>query len=245
MEVFSRKISPEVYQRIKSNLERVRERIARACQSAGRSPDEITLIAVSKKKSPEEIAAAFELGQRDFGENYVQEWREKRETLSSLEKDGLRWHFIGRLQRNKCKYLAGKVELIHSIDSKQLLDELEKRVPPESVQKFLLQFNLSGEQTKGGFRELADISPLLKDYLADHWPKLELVGLMTMPPADALGDRALPYFERLAEIKERLEKQHQLKLPVLSMGMSSDLEAAIRAGSTCVRVGTAIFGPRL
>ncbi len=255
----------QIKDQIASRLESVRERIQKACSSAHRNPEEITIVAVSKKKTAREILAAAELGLLDFGENYVQEWREKSRELILLPK--INWHFIGHLQKNKCKYLAGRVALIHSIDSPALLDELQKRlekipsspgerespaqtqmegeIPPKPFQRVLLQVKLAPEETKGGFTDTSELKRTIELYLDGRWPRIQIRGLMTIPPLDATGEKARPYFQKLAHLRQQLEREFEIELPYLSMGMSSDLEWAIAEGATHVRIGTAIFGPRV
>ncbi len=223
-------------------LEAIRARMEAACRRAGRSPGEVTLVAVSKRKPPEAIRAAYELGCRDFGENYGQEFRDKARALQDLP--GLRWHFVGPLQRNKVKYVVGKTVLLHAVDSEPVIREIQKRASRLGhVQEVLVEVNLSGEATKAG------IPPGELDSLLDTFaetPNVRCVGLMTMPPASALGEAARPYFVRLRELLERTRKKprRNVELHHLSMGMTSDFDVAIEEGATLIRVGTALFGPR-
>ncbi len=194
-------------------------------------PGGVTLVAVSKTQPPEAIRAAHGAGQRDFGENYVQEWREKADALADL--GGLRWHFIGSLQTNKVKYLAGRVALVHTVDREELGREIAKRWQKAGVRaRVLVEVNLGGEASKGGCAP-ADVDGLVAR-LRDM-PALDVAGLTCIPPP---ADDPRPHFRALRALRDRLG------LAELSMGMSGDYAAAIEEGSTIVRVGTAIFGER-
>jgi pyridoxal phosphate enzyme (YggS family) len=227
------------------NLAIVRERVAAAERAAGRTAGSVRLLAVSKTKPVEEIAAALGAGQVDFGENYAQELRDKRELF--LDRGGAqpRWHFIGPLQSNKAKYLAGKIALIHTVDSVGLLDELERRTALErgAVQDCLVQVNVAAEAQKRGIPpgEL----PALLDRFADR-PHLRCVGLMVIPPLVDDPEAARPHFAALRRLRdgEAARARAGVALSELSMGMSHDLEVAVSEGATMVRVGTAIFGAR-
>ena len=212
----------------------VRARVDAACARAGRSPHDVTVIAVSKLQPAGAVRDAAAAGATDFGENYAQELAAKR-----AECGDVRWHFIGRLQRNKAKLVAGRVALVHAVDSVELAIELGKRAA--AVQPILIAVNLGGEDTKSGVDE-AGVAALARA-LAPI-PNIRLDGLMTMPPAATDPEASRPYFEKLRELRDRLAQTHG-PLPVLSMGMSGDFEVAIACGATHVRVGTAIFGPRL
>lgn len=210
---------------VKEGLEEVRARIAAACARGGRDPSSVTLVAVSKTKPVELLREAVAAGQRSFGENYAQEFRDKHEQLSDLD-----WHFIGALQTNKVKYVAGKASLVHTCDRLSLAQELSKRAPSE--QRVLLEVNIGREPQKAGV--LPDDAPKLLDELR-ALPKLRCDGLMCIPPAEGDPRR---HFAALRELATKLG------LRELSMGMSADYEAAIEEGATVVRVGTAIFGAR-
>jgi PLP dependent protein len=210
---------------VSEGLARVRERVAAACARAGRSEGSVTLIAVSKTKPLEMLREAMAAGQRSFGENYAQEFRDKYEV-----EPGLDWHFIGALQTNKVKYVAGKAALVHTCDRLSLAQELSKRAP--ALQRVLLEINIGREQQKAGVLPEA-AAALLAQVRA--LPKLRCDGLMCIPPAE--GDPRV-HFRALRELGGRLG------LRELSMGMSADYEAAIEEGATIVRVGTAIFGER-
>jgi pyridoxal phosphate enzyme (YggS family) len=209
-------------------LAEVRGRIDAACHAAGRAPSEVELVAVSKTVPAGACIEVVAAGQRILGENYAQELRDKVPKVL-----GARWHFIGPLQRNKVKYVAGAAELIHSVDSLPLLDEIVARAARLGLtQRCLVQINVGDEPQKSGSAPDA-LPPLLEAFALRPHARCE--GLMCIPPADR--DPA-PYFRRLRELAER----H--RLATLSMGMSADFERAIAEGATLVRVGTAIFGER-
>jgi pyridoxal phosphate enzyme (YggS family) len=205
-------------------------RVAEACRKAGRAPEEVTIIAVSKTHPAAAVREAAAAGAREFGENYAQELAQKR-----AECGDVRWHFIGRLQRNKAKLVAGHVVLVHAVDTAELAVELGKRAA--QIQPVLLAVNVAGEETKGGV-SLADAPALARAVAAAANVRLD--GLMTMPPPDV---DPRPHFDRLRALRDELSAELG-PLPVLSMGMSSDYEAAIACGATHVRIGTAIFGSR-
>lgn len=209
----------------------VRERISRAADRAGRDPAAITLLAVSKIKPAADIVAAYEAGQRDFGENYVQEFRGKAAELPELP--GAKFHMIGKLQSNKAKPAAELFDAVHTVDSIKLARRLDSAENPLDV---FIEVKLSDEDSKSGLAPSAIGE--LKDFITTT-SNLTLKGLMTMPPWSDDPEQARPYFRRLRELAEH----HALA--GLSMGMSNDLEVAIEEGSTCVRVGTAIFGKRV
>ena len=214
----------------------VRARIDAACARAGRDPADVTLIAVSKTQPAEAVRAAAAAGARDFGENYAQELAGKRAACADLD---VRWHFIGRLQRNKAKLVAGHVALVHAVETVELATELGKR--SAVVQPVLMSVNLAGEATKGGVTE-AD-APAVARAIAGV-ANVRLDGLMTMPPPSDDPEASRVYFERLRALRDRLAADLGAPLPVLSMGMSGDFEVAIACGATHVRIGTAIFGAR-
>lgn len=225
---------------ISEALRAQRERIARAAERAGRDPSAVRLIAVSKTKPASLIREAYEAGQRDFGENYVQELVRKAEELADLA--DLRLHLIGHLQRNKAKQVVGLVSAVHSVDSARLAAELGKRAEAAragSPLPVLVEVNVSGEASKSGASELE-----LDEVLAavESAPALTLTGLMTVPPLTEDPEGSRPYFEKLARLRD--ERGGPARLPELSMGMSHDLEVAVACGASLVRVGTAIFGAR-
>jgi len=220
---------------IAGNLARVRERIARAARAAGRAPEAVRLLAVSKKMPADDVRAALAAGQRAFGENYAQELRDKSAVLAG-EPSPPEWHFIGPLQSNKVKYVAGKAALVHSIDSPALLDAFEARAV---AQPCLVQVNVAGEASKKGIAP-ADLPALLDRFAALKHLRCE--GLMLIPPR---GD-ARPHFAALRALRDREAQttRANVDLRELSMGMTEDLEVAVEEGATIVRVGTAIFGAR-
>jgi hypothetical protein len=213
----------------------VRERITRAAQDAGRAPESVRLLAVSKTKPAALIREAYAAGQRDFGENYVQELAGKAEELSDLA--DLRFHMIGHLQRNKVRLVVQHVVSVHTVDSVRLAEELGKRASDGLAA--LVEVNVGGEVQKSGCAP-AELERVLAAIEAQ--PALRLRGLMTVPPHTEDPAGARPYFDTLV----RLRDQHggAARLPELSMGMTHDLEHAVAAGATWVRVGTAIFGER-
>lgn len=223
---------------IARRLAETRARVDAAARAAGRDPSTVALLAVSKTHPASAIREAYAAGQRDFGESYAQELRDKAEELVDL--GDLRWHFIGHLQTNKAKYVARVAHAVHSVDDGDLARELAKRVASQgrAPLRVLVEVNAGIEAQKAGVSAEA-----LPELLAAvrGLPQLELRGLMTMPP---FGDLAVArrVFDRLAALRERLGGA--AALPELSMGMSDDLEAAIEEGATVVRVGTALFGSR-
>jgi pyridoxal phosphate enzyme (YggS family) len=231
-------VSPEDLDGIPARLAEVKRRIQEAARRAGRSPESVRLVAVSKGKPAEAIRAAFAAGQRDFGENYVQELLQKAEALGDLE--GLRWHAIGQLQRNKAKQAARVASVVHSVDRADLASELDRRAAAASrMIEALVEVNIAGEATKGGSAP-EDVRAVL-EAIAEA-TNLKAIGLMTMAPFVDDPELARPTFAALRELRDRLGGSSAL--PELSMGMSHDFEAAIAEGATLVRVGTAIFGSR-
>jgi pyridoxal phosphate enzyme (YggS family) len=224
---------------IAAGLAAVRARLAAAERAAGRAPGAVRLVAVSKKMPADDVRAALEAGQLDFGESYGQELRDKRQAFASGPAP--RWHFIGPLQANKVKYVAGHVALVHSIDSAELLDELERRAA--SPQACLVQVNVAGEAQKRGVAP-ADLPALLDRFATLANVRCE--GLMTVPPLADDAEAARPHFAALRALREReaARARPNVSLVELSMGMSHDLEVAVAEGATLVRVGTAIFGSR-
>ena len=222
-------------EQIAANLADVRTRIAAAASAAGRAPGSVRLLAVSKKMPADDVRAAIAAGQRAFGENYAQELRDKSALLAG-DATPPAWHFIGPLQSNKVKYIAGKVALLHSIDSPALLDAVEAR---GATQACLVQVNVAGEASKKGLAP-ADLPALLDRFAAMKHVRCE--GLMLIPPR---GD-ARPHFAALRALRDREAgiARPNVDLRELSMGMTEDMEIAVAEGATIVRVGTAIFGPR-
>lgn len=221
---------------IAERWQEVRVRVDAACERAGRAPSDVTIIAVSKTHPATAVREAAAAGATDFGENYAQELVSKRAELTDL---AIRWHFIGRLQRNKAKFVAGQVALVHAVDTVELAAELGKR--SAAVQPVLLAVNAADEETKGGVTA-EDAAKLARAIVAV--PNIRLDGLMTMPPPSEDPEASRPYFERLRALRDGLTGELGQPLPVLSMGMSGDFEVAIACGATHVRIGTAIFGAR-
>ncbi|MGH7398871.1 MAG: YggS family pyridoxal phosphate-dependent enzyme [Candidatus Rokuibacteriota bacterium] len=217
---------------MRANLGRVQEAMARACARAGRSPDHVLLIAVSKTMDAERVRLAIAVGVAALGENRVQEAREKIETLGRP----VPWHLIGSLQTNKARDAVRLFDWIHSVDRLELARELSRRAhDAERPVNVLLQVNLGDEPQKGGVTPAE--AKRLRDAVAGL-PGLRVRGLMAIPPAAPAPEATRPHFRFLRQLRDELGLEH------LSMGMSADYEVAIEEGATMVRVGTAIFGPR-
>jgi hypothetical protein len=222
---------------IKDNLLRVRERIEEAARKAGRDPGTIKLVAVSKTVEVARIKEAIEAGVTILGENYIQEVQRKIEEIGKP----ISWHFIGHLQSNKAKYAIRLFDMIHSLDSHPLAEELNRRAEQaDRVIKVMIEVNLSKEATKFGTDEEMVFSLARRVQTLRH---LSLEGLMTMPPYFDSPEMSRPYYIALRDVKERMVKEG-IPMKELSMGMSNDFEVAIEEGATYIRVGTAIFGPR-
>ncbi len=225
---------------ISDNIRQVEEHIGNACKRAGRSEDGVTLIAVSKTKPVSMLKEAYEYGCRDFGENKVQELVDKYE---ELPKD-IKWHMIGHLQRNKVKYLVGKVFLIHSVDSLRLAEEISKEAVKKQVTvNILVEVNVAEEETKFGttteeaVKLIQDISVL---------PGISIKGLMTIAPYVENSEENRQYFAKLRQLSVDIMHKNidNVCMDILSMGMTGDYEVAVEEGATYVRVGTGIFGER-
>lgn len=225
---------------IAENIAQVRANIAAAARAAGRDPGEITLVGASKMNDAQACREAVAAGIDALGENRVQEMTAK---LQENAYDGAPLHFIGHLQRNKVKQVVGKVSLIQSVGSPELLEEIEKTAGKLAiVQDILLEVNIGEEEAKSGFAPAALLSGAETALKKEH---VRVLGLMTIPPADAAREENLQYFDKVrALFLDMNEKLFHNGLQVLSMGMSGDYEDAVRAGATMVRVGTAIFGSR-
>jgi PLP dependent protein len=225
---------------IAENLALVRDRIATAARRSGRAPDSVRLIAVSKTQPPAAIAEAFAAGQRDFGENRVQEALAKQPDAPA----GATWHLIGHLQSNKAKLVPGAFAVVHSVDTGKLAAALDRHAQPSQPTDVLLQANLSGEASKSGVNDAASLEPLLLETLRCRG--LRAVGLMTIPDPEYTEVQTRDVFARLRESLARLRAATGAgdAFRELSMGMSHDYEWAIEEGATLVRVGTAIFGAR-
>ena len=224
---------------IAANLERVRERIARAAERTGRRADEITIVAVSKTFPAEAIRTAHEAGLRHFGENRVQEWELKQPKVADLDAT---WHLIGHLQSNKARRAAKLFDRVDSVDSIELARKLDAFAAEEAKRMaVLIEVHLGGEETKSGVAEGELLA--LAEAIAGL-TNLELLGLMTIPPYFEEPGHVRPYFRKLRELRDELSGRTGKELRVLSMGMSHDFEAAIEEGATEIRVGTALFGGR-
>ncbi len=229
---------------VAENVARIQERITRAATRAGRSPDSITLMAVSKTVEPERIHQAYAAGLRVFGENRVQEYGEKSAALSDL-KDA-EWHLIGHLQSNKAKKAVEIFQAVDSVDSLRLAEKLNQAAQEAGKKlSILIEIKVSDEESKAG---ISLDSPELEELLraAPRLDHLQIRGLMTLPPFTEDPEGARTYFRMLRELRDSIDarKLPRIQMDVLSMGMSHDFEVAIEEGSTCVRVGTAIFGER-
>jgi PLP dependent protein len=223
---------------IAQHLEGVRNTIAAACRKVGRNPAAVRLVAVSKTVDVERVRQALAAGQNLFGENYLQEARDK---IAILGKE-VDWHLVGHLQTNKAKAAAELFDLIHAVDRLKLARALDAAAAQlNKVQDVLLQVNQAGEDTKSGVAPEAAMD-LLKEVA--QLPHLRVMGLMTMPPWFADPEAARPYFKALRELRDRLQDESGHPLSELSMGMSGDFAVAVEEGATLVRVGTAIFGHR-
>lgn len=220
------------------NLQRVRASINESCQRADRDPQSVTLIAVSKTFPIQAIHEAWEHGQRDFGESRQQEGGPKVAALA----DDCRWHFIGKLQRNKARKVLADFPIIHSVSSLRLAETIS-RIAQETHQhpEIFLEVNLANETTKGGFSP--DDLPHDFQTIA-NLPAIKLRGLMAIPPAADQPEHSRPWFQQLRQLRDSLQQQSGISLPDLSMGMSHDFPIAIEEGATIVRVGSAIFGNR-
>jgi len=225
---------------IAENVGRIQERMGAAARRAGRNPEDIRLVAVSKTVEEDRVLQAIRAGVKILGENYVQEAKKKIQNVGHQ----VGWHFIGHLQTNKARIAVRLFDMIHSVDNLDLAKELSRAAEQQGkILSILLQINLSEEATKFGasekemFRMAETISKM---------PALTVVGLMTLPPYFENPEDARPYFIQLRRLGERLRQENipRLAMKELSMGMSNDFEAAIEEGATLVRVGTAIFGPR-
>jgi len=220
--------------------ERVKAVIAEIYETAlksGRDPEEIKLLAATKSVPPERILEAIEAGIRIIGENYVQEAQKKYELIGPR----VSWHMIGRLQTNKAKYAVRLFEVIHSLDSLKLAQELQKAAEKQGKKvKVIIQVNISGEIRKGGVSpdNLRELSEKVLEF-----PNLELIGLMTLPPYSEDPEDSRPFFRKLRELKEKLNEEG-FPIKELSMGMSNDFKVAIEEGATILRIGTLLFGPR-
>jgi pyridoxal phosphate enzyme (YggS family) len=220
------------------NIQSVRKRIATVCERTGREPGSVTLLAVSKTHPPETVSEAAKLGLTLFGENKVQEAKAKIPLCPAR----LQWHMLGHLQTNKCRDAVELFEMIQSVDSFHLAEEINRRAEQASKRMpILLEVNAGGEASKFGYRPEQLVADLPR---INQLPRVEVQGLMTIPPWGPNPERARPMFRQLRELKATCEEILGAPLPHLSMGMSGDFEVAIEEGATIVRIGTALFGHR-
>ena len=224
----------------KKNLEVIEENICNACKKAGRSRDEVTLIAVSKTKPVEDLQAVYDLNIRDFGENKVQELKDK---IEVMPKD-MKWHMIGHLQRNKVKYIIGKVELIHSVDSLRLAEEISKQAKKNNVNAdILVEVNIGDEDSKFGI-STDDVIELVKDIA--KLDNISIKGLMCVAPYVVDSEENRPLFHKIKDLSVDIMSENidNVSMSILSMGMSNDYQVAIEEGATMVRIGSNLFGKR-
>src|SRR5947207_3582950 len=221
-----------------ANLKRVLMQISNSARKAGSSPDKIELVAISKTHDAEKVHAVYEAGQVLFGESRVQEARAKIPELPSA----IRWHFVGHLQKNKIRQALPLFELIHSVESFALAKEINRIADEDGMHpRVLLEVNVAGKGSKFGFKP-ETVRAEMESLLA--LPRLSIEGLMIIPPLAEEAEASRTFFVRLRELRDALEKEFDLKLPRLSMGMSNDFTVAIEKGATIVSVGTAFFGER-
>ncbi len=223
---------------ISENLKEINKNIEKACKNSGRSTDSVHLIAVSKTKPVEMLKEAYDLGCRIFGENRVQELTEKMPVLPA----DIKWHMIGHLQTNKIKYIIGKVDLIHSVDTLHLAEAIDKEAGKNNcIQDVLIEINVAGEDSKFGTADMDINKQLIKDVSA--LKNLNLKGLMTVAPYTDDPEDNRQYFKALKKLADDM-REYFVSDPVLSMGMTGDYMVAIEEGATYVRVGTGLFGER-
>jgi len=224
---------------ITENIKLVREQIERKCLEIGRNPKEIRLIAVSKNFSTDDINSAFENGIEDFGENKAQELISKFDVLGNK----VTWHFIGHLQKNKAKFVVRAAEYIHSVDSLSLANEINKRAGQvNKIQKILLQFKTSEEETKSGIETEEELIGIVEG--SGKLKNVEPIGLMTIAPFTDSEQEIRKSFKYLRKLKDEFNRSGFKNIKELSMGMTSDFEIAIEEGATMLRIGSAIFGQR-
>jgi pyridoxal phosphate enzyme (YggS family) len=233
--------SVQIGGRLKERLEHIRKRMKIAAAACNRSGEDIQLVAVSKTKPKEKIIEAFEAGVSVFGENYVQEAREK---FNALYTYPISWHFIGHLQTNKAKYVVKIFDLIHSVDSFKLAKEVNKHAEKNNkIQKILVQVNIAEEDSKSGV-QAHDTLSLIQEMSC--LKNVSVRGLMTMPPYFNAPEKARPFFRALRKLRDDIRNAYipGVIMNELSMGMTGDFEVAIQEGATLIRIGTAIFGER-
>lgn len=226
---------------VKENLKLTEDNIRRACERAGRSPDEVTLIAVTKTKPIEMLKEAYEAGSRDFGENKVQEIVSKAPQLPG----DVRWHMIGRLQKNKVRQVIDKVVMIHSVDSVGLAEQIEKEAAKRDlVMDILLEVNVAEEESKAGFSVEETEAAVFQ---ISRFPHVRIRGLMTIAPFVENSEENRDIFKKLSQLCVDIKSKNidNVSMSVLSMGMTGDYETAVEEGATMIRVGTGIFGARI
>jgi pyridoxal phosphate enzyme (YggS family) len=226
---------------LKIRIDNIKKRIKNAAVDCGRDPDSIRLVVVSKTIAEDIVRKAIKAGVKILGENYIQEARDKINTLSSYS---VSWHFIGHLQSNKAKYAVKLFDMIHTVDSLKLAKELDKQAKKiNKTQKILIQVNISMESTKSGIYEEGAQNLIKEISLLEN---LSIKGLMTMPPFFNNPEEARPYFAALRNLRDKIRDEaiKNVNMQELSMGMTGDFEIAIKEGATLVRIGTAIFGER-
>lgn len=225
---------------IKENLEEVREKIRQACQRSGRREEDVTLISVSKTKPVEMLKEAYEAGSRDFGENWVQEIMEK---YGQMPED-VRWHMIGHLQKNKVRQVIDKAVLIHSVDTVELAEQIEKDAAKRDLTvDILLEVNVAEEESKFGFRTEEVEAAVMK---IKEFPHVHIKGLMAIAPFVSNSEDNREVFKKLYQLYVDIRSKNidNVNMSVLSMGMTGDYEVAVEEGATMIRVGTGIFGAR-
>ncbi len=227
---------------LSTKIQATRDRIRRAAERAGRDPSDVRLVAATKYVEASRVLDAIRVGLTICGENHWQEARAKMQAVD--ERGDVEWHFIGRLQRRKLKWLVGRFTLIHSVESLEQAEEIQRRAHERHTsQSVLLEVNVGGEESKGGFS--LDALPSAISQI-DTFPSVCVQGLMTVPPWNPDPERMRPYFQRLKQSAELISSLplQRVQMRELSMGMSNDFEVAVEEGATLVRVGTALFGAR-
>ena len=223
---------------VAENLDRIREQIAQSAAKVGRAASDIELVAITKTHPAEKVREAIEAGQHLFGESRVQEARAKTPELPS----NVRWHFVGHLQKNKIRHALPLFEMIHSVDSLGLAQDINRIAEEEAMHpRVLLEVNVAGEGSKFGFQS-NKLCQQMEELLS--LPRLSILGLMTIPPLAEEAEASRKYFVQLRELRDRMQTEFRIDLSQLSMGMTQDYAIAIEEGATLVRVGTAIFGER-
>ncbi|MCR5370381.1 MAG: YggS family pyridoxal phosphate-dependent enzyme [Clostridium sp.] len=225
---------------VSENLNEVQNRMNSAAERAGRNPEDVLLIAVSKTKPVELMMEAYNAGIRDFGENKVQEILRKAPEMP----DDVRWHMIGHLQKNKVRQVIGKAVMIHSVDSVELAEKIEKEAEKQDLQvDILLEVNVAGEETKFGFapEEVEDAARAISAF-----PRVHIRGLMTSAPDTERPEDNRKFFRKLSDLSVDMKSKNfdNIYMSALSMGMTNDFEVAVEEGATMIRVGTAVFGAR-